>query len=113
MSGNWETVGKSKKVKTFEKKLSQAERKKIVENGPKLEEILPSQQIKSIFANVKKVNKENNKPQVNIKVSTPKKVAKTVETQKKKSRQIQHQRQKQRIWKQHYQIFLPWIWSIL
>lgn len=44
---------------------------------------MPSQQIKSIFANVKKVNKENNKPQVNTKVSTPKKVAKTVETQKK------------------------------
>uniref|UniRef100_A0A1B6KGB0 Transmembrane protein 214 n=1 Tax=Graphocephala atropunctata TaxID=36148 RepID=A0A1B6KGB0_9HEMI len=52
MSGAWEVVGKSKKDKQTgkSKKLTKQEKQKFVENAPKVEELLPLAQVKTLYA---------------------------------------------------------------
>ncbi|XP_049811857.1 transmembrane protein 214-B [Schistocerca nitens] len=62
MSGQWEFVGKTKQKANGQavKKLSKNEKKKFVENAPKVEDILPLSQVKTLYS---ALDKENRKPQ--------------------------------------------------
>ncbi|XP_063225460.1 transmembrane protein 214-A [Bacillus rossius redtenbacheri] len=63
MSGQWEVVVKNKQKhggNQAVKKLTKNERKKFVENAPKVEDILPLDQVKSLYNSLD--NKENRKP---------------------------------------------------
>ncbi|XP_043669609.1 transmembrane protein 214-A [Vespula pensylvanica] len=86
-SGGWEVVGKNKKDRTNGKpnKLTKAEKKKFIENAPKVEDFLPLSQVKTLYDNLDS-NKENKKP--------PKeKDNKTKENEEKKKQQKQQQHQ--------------------
>ncbi|KAL2730047.1 transmembrane protein 214-A [Vespula maculifrons] len=88
-SGGWEVVGKNKKDRTNGKqtKLTKAEKKKFIENAPKVEDFLPLSQVKTLYDNLDS-NKENKKP--------PKeKDNKTKENEEKKKQQKQQQQQQQ------------------
>lgn len=64
-SGQWEVVGRNKKDKLSNqnsKKPAKSDKKKAVP-APKVEDILPLSQVKSIYSNMGKGNKENKKPQ--------------------------------------------------
>lgn len=59
-SGGWEVVGKNKKDKSIVNKngkLTKTEKKKFIENAPKLEDFLPLSQVKTIFDNLDDDNK--------------------------------------------------------
>ncbi|XP_011310614.1 transmembrane protein 214-A [Fopius arisanus] len=62
-STGWEVVGKNKKAKLAGKlsKLSKAEKKKFIENAPKVEDFLPLDQVKTLYDNLEG-DKENNQP---------------------------------------------------
>lgn len=62
-SGGWELVGRNKKDKNNGKinKLTKAEKKKFIENAPKVEDFLPLSQVKTLYDNLDN-NKENKKP---------------------------------------------------
>ncbi|XP_063977135.1 transmembrane protein 214 [Diachasmimorpha longicaudata] len=62
-SGGWEVVGKNKKDKVAGRsaKLSKAEKKKFIENAPKVEDFLPLNQVKTLYDNLDG-DKENKKP---------------------------------------------------
>ncbi|KOC67817.1 Transmembrane protein 214-B [Habropoda laboriosa] len=62
-SGGWELVGRNKKDKNNGKvnKLTKAEKKKFIENAPKVEDFLPLNQVKTLYDNLDN-NKENKKP---------------------------------------------------
>ncbi|XP_015606404.1 transmembrane protein 214-A [Cephus cinctus] len=84
-SGGWEVVGKGKKDKSNGKptKLTKAEKKKFIENAPKVEDFLPLSQVKTLYDNLDG-NKENKKP-------TKEKDNKTKENEEKKKQQKQKQ----------------------
>ncbi|KAG7200304.1 hypothetical protein KM043_017769 [Ampulex compressa] len=87
-AGGWEVVGKNKKDKSNGKvnKLTKAEKKKFIENAPKVEDFLPLSQVKTLYDNLDG-NKENKKP--------PKeKESKTRENEEKKKQQKQHTEKK-------------------
>lgn len=89
-SGGWELVGRSKKDKNNGKinKLTKAEKKKFIENAPKVEDFLPLSQVKTLYDNLDN-NKENKKP--------PKeKENKTKENEEKKKQQKQQQSEKKK-----------------
>ncbi|XP_076682530.1 transmembrane protein 214 [Andrena cerasifolii] len=88
-SGGWELVGRNKKDKTNGKitKLSKAEKKKFIENSPKVEDFLPLSQVKTLYDNLDS-NKENKKP-------SKEKESKTKENEEKKKQQKQQQQQQQ------------------
>ncbi|EFN79101.1 transmembrane protein 214-A [Harpegnathos saltator] len=85
-SGGWELVGK-KKDRTNGKvnKLTKAERKKFIENAPKLEDFLPLSQVKTLYDNLDG-NKETKK-------SPKAKEHKMKENEEKKKQQQQKQQQ--------------------
>ncbi|XP_051174489.1 transmembrane protein 214-A [Leptopilina boulardi] len=88
-SGGWEVVGKNKKDKSGVRstKLTKAEKKKFIENAPKVEDFLPLDQVKTLYDNLEG-NKENKKP--------PKgKDSKTKENEERKKQQKQQQQQQQ------------------
>ncbi|XP_015514094.2 transmembrane protein 214-A [Neodiprion pinetum] len=87
--GGWEVVGKNKKDKSNGKpaKLSKAEKKKFMENAPKLEDFLPLDEVKTLY-NTLDNNKENKKP-------VKEKESKTKENEEKKKQQKQKQQQQQ------------------
>ncbi|CAL7939702.1 unnamed protein product [Xylocopa violacea] len=84
-SGGWELVGRSKKDKSNGKvsKLTKAEKKKFIENAPKVEDFLPLSQVKTLYDNLDN-NKENKKP-------SKEKDNKTKENEEKKKQQKQQQ----------------------
>jgi len=63
MSGQWEVVGKNKRDKQNgkSKKMSKNEMKKFVDNAPKVEDLLPLAQVKTLYAALD-TNKETSKP---------------------------------------------------
>ncbi|XP_054283254.1 transmembrane protein 214-A-like [Macrosteles quadrilineatus] len=63
MSGQWEVVGKNKKDKQSgkSKKLSKDEKKKFVDNAPKVEDLIPLAQVKTLYSALD-TNKELPKP---------------------------------------------------
>ncbi|CAG2067212.1 unnamed protein product, partial [Timema podura] len=78
MSGQWEVVVKNKQKQNGQvKKLTKTERKKFVENAPKVEDILPLAQVRSLYTTLDN-NKENRKPppKVTAKENEPKKAPK-------------------------------------
>ncbi|XP_014473777.1 PREDICTED: transmembrane protein 214-A isoform X2 [Dinoponera quadriceps] len=85
-SGGWELVGK-KKDKTNGKanKLTKAEKKKFIENAPKVEDFLPLSQVKTLYDNLDG-NKETKK-------SPKAKEHKMKENEEKKKQQQQKQQQ--------------------
>ncbi|KAJ9600398.1 hypothetical protein L9F63_009326, partial [Diploptera punctata] len=87
MSGQWEVVGKNKQKQSGQsKKLTKGEKKKFVENAPKVEDILPLAQVKSLYTALDN-NKENRKPQGkdnNAKENEAKKTQKKQQPEKKK-----------------------------
>ncbi|XP_066584426.1 transmembrane protein 214 [Prorops nasuta] len=86
-SGGWEVVGKNKKDKNNAKaaKLSKAEKKKFIENAPKVEDFLPLSQVKTLYENFngKKEEKKVQKGKEN----------KTKENEEKKKQQKHQQQQ--------------------
>ncbi|XP_017885138.1 transmembrane protein 214-A [Ceratina calcarata] len=88
-SGGWELVGRNKKEKSNGKtsKLTKAEKKKFIENAPKVEDFLPLSQVKTLYDNLDS-NKENKKP-------SKEKESKTKENEEKKKQQKQQQQQQQ------------------
>ncbi|XP_076657105.1 transmembrane protein 214 [Halictus rubicundus] len=84
-SGGWELVGRNKKDKSNGKtnKLTKAEKKKFIENAPKVEDFLPLSQVKTLYDNLDN-NKENKKP-------SKEKENKTKENEEKKKQQKQQQ----------------------
>ncbi|XP_011495907.1 PREDICTED: transmembrane protein 214 [Ceratosolen solmsi marchali] len=88
--GVWEVVGKNKKEKNVGKvgKLSKVEKKKFIENAPKLEDFLPLDQVRSLYNNLDG-NKENKKP-------VKEKESKTKENEEKKKQQRQLQIEKKK-----------------
>ncbi|XP_066996654.1 transmembrane protein 214-B [Anabrus simplex] len=89
MSGQWEVVGKSKLKHSGQpvKKLSKSERKKFVEKAPKVEDILPLSQVKTLY-NALELNKENKKApgkENSSKESESKKVQKKLPEKKKET----------------------------
>ncbi|CAK9807020.1 Transmembrane protein 214 [Anthophora plagiata] len=89
-SGGWELVGRNKKDKSNGKinKLTKAEKKKFIENAPKVEDFLPLSQVKTLYDNLDN-NKENKKP--------PKdKENKLKENEEKKKQQKQQQSEKKK-----------------
>ncbi|XP_076763484.1 transmembrane protein 214 [Xylocopa sonorina] len=84
-SGGWELVGRNKKDKSNGKisKLTKAEKKKFIENAPKVEDFLPLSQVKTLYDNLDN-NKENKKP-------SKEKDNKTKENEEKKKQQKQQQ----------------------
>lgn len=88
-SGGWELVGRNKKDKNNGKinKLTKAEKKKFIENAPKVEDFLPLSQVKTLYDNLDN-NKENKKP-------SKEKENKTKENEEKKKQQkLQHSEKK-------------------
>ncbi|KYM97706.1 PREDICTED: transmembrane protein 214-A isoform X1 [Cyphomyrmex costatus] len=88
-SGNWELVSR-KKDKNNDKsnKLTKTEKKKFIENAPKVEDFLPLSQVKTLYDNLDG-NKENKKP-----AKVQGKEHKTKENEEKKK---QHQKQQQHV----------------
>ncbi|XP_015436435.1 PREDICTED: transmembrane protein 214-A [Dufourea novaeangliae] len=89
-SSGWELVGRNKKDKNNGKnnKLTKAEKKKFIENAPKVEDFLPLSQVKTLYDTLDN-NKENKKP--------PKeKENKTKEYDEKKKQQKQQQADKKK-----------------
>ncbi|KAJ8688622.1 hypothetical protein QAD02_024417 [Eretmocerus hayati] len=82
-TGGWEVVGRNKKDKNVvgnkTNKPSKAEKKKFIENAPKLEDFLPLDQVKNLYDNLDG-NKENKKP-------AKEKESKTKENEEKKKQQ--------------------------
>ncbi|XP_058803960.1 transmembrane protein 214-B [Phymastichus coffea] len=89
-AGGWEVVGRNKKDKSVAKtgKLTKAEKKKFIENAPKVEDFLPLDQVKSLYENLDG-NKENKKP-------AKEKESKTKENEEKKKQQKQQQVEKKK-----------------
>ncbi|XP_053997222.1 transmembrane protein 214-B [Hylaeus anthracinus] len=87
-SGGWELVGRNKKDKSNGKinKLTKAEKKKFIENAPKVEDFLPLSQVQSLYDNLEN-NKENKKP-------SKEKENKTKENEEKKKEQKQQSEKK-------------------
>nr|CAD7196824.1 unnamed protein product [Timema douglasi] len=78
MSGQWEVVVKNKQKQNGQvKKLTKTERKRFVENAPKVEDILPLAQVRSLYTTLDN-NKENRKPppKATAKENEPKKAPK-------------------------------------
>ncbi|XP_043251874.1 transmembrane protein 214-A [Colletes gigas] len=88
-SGGWELVGRNKKDKSNGKinKLTKTEKKKFIENAPKVEDFLPLSQVKSLYDNLE--NKENKK-------LSKEKESKTKENEEKKKQQKQQQSEKKK-----------------
>ncbi|KAI4493719.1 hypothetical protein M0804_001895 [Polistes exclamans] len=86
-SGGWEVVGKNKKDRSNGKatKLTKAEKKKFIENAPKVEDFLPLNQVKTLYDNLES-NKENKK-------LVKEKDNKTKENEEKRRQQKQQQQQ--------------------
>ncbi|KYN32449.1 hypothetical protein ALC56_13306 [Trachymyrmex septentrionalis] len=88
-SGNWELVSRKKdRGNDKSNKLTKAEKKKFIENAPKVEDFLPLSQVKTLYDNLDG-NKENKKP-----AKTQGKEHKTKENEEKKK---QHQKQQQHV----------------
>ncbi|OAD56057.1 hypothetical protein WN48_03797 [Eufriesea mexicana] len=89
-SGGWELVGRNKKDKSNGKinKLTKAEKKKFIENAPKVEDFLPLSQVKTLYDNLDN-NKENKKPSKDKENKT-----KENEERKKQHRQQQSEKKK-------------------
>ncbi|KAK0088175.1 hypothetical protein PV325_012842 [Microctonus aethiopoides] len=88
-SGGWEVVTKNKKDKNIIKngKLSKTEKKKFIDNAPRVEDFLPLNQVKTLYDNLDG-NKEN---------KTPKdKENKTKENEERKKQQKQNQQQSEK-----------------
>ncbi|KAL0132299.1 hypothetical protein PUN28_000230 [Cardiocondyla obscurior] len=85
-SGSWELVSR-KKDRSNDKsnKLTKAEKKKFIENAPKVEDFLPLSQVKTLYDNLDG-NKENKKP-----VKAPGKEPKAKENEEKKKQQQKQQ----------------------
>ncbi|XP_022184928.2 transmembrane protein 214-A [Nilaparvata lugens] len=62
MSGQWEVVGKNRKDKNNVKKLSKSEKKKIIDNAPKVEDLLPLSQVKTLYSALDINKDDDNKP---------------------------------------------------
>ncbi|KAH0951543.1 hypothetical protein HN011_005135 [Eciton burchellii] len=88
-SGNWELVSRKKDKNDKSNKLTKAEKKKFIENAPKVEDFLPLSQVKTLYDNLDG-NKENKKP-----IKVQKKEHKTKENEEKKKQQKQQQQQQQ------------------
>nr|XP_033332870.1 transmembrane protein 214-A [Megalopta genalis] len=88
-SGGWELVGRNKKDKSNGKnnKLTKAEKKKFIENAPKVEDFLPLSQVKTLYDTLDN-NKENKKP-------SKEKENKTKENEEKKKQQKHVEKKKQ------------------
>ncbi|XP_015190822.1 PREDICTED: transmembrane protein 214-A [Polistes dominula] len=86
-SGGWEVVGKNKKDRSNGKatKLTKAEKKKFIENAPKVEDFLPLNQVKTLYDNLES-NKENKK-------LVKEKDNKTKENEERRRQQKQQQQQ--------------------
>ncbi|XP_050586083.1 transmembrane protein 214-A [Bombus affinis] len=89
-SGGWEIVGRNKKDKSNGKinKLTKVEKKKFIENVPKVEDFLPLSQVKTLYDNLDN-NKENKKP-------SKEKENKMKENEEKKKQQKQQQSEKRK-----------------
>lgn len=87
MSGQWEVVGKGKKDKHNNKKLTKSEKKKFVDNAPKVEDLLPLSQVKTLYSALDS-NKEANKQS--------EKAAKTKENEAKKSQKKPQEKKKEK-----------------
>ncbi|PSN50955.1 hypothetical protein C0J52_07633 [Blattella germanica] len=91
MSGQWEVVGKSKQKQNGQsKKMSKNERKKFVENAPKVEDILPLAQVKTLYTALDN-NKENRKPsgkENSAKENESKKAQKKQQQQPEKKKEV-------------------------
>ncbi|XP_033359171.1 transmembrane protein 214-A [Bombus vosnesenskii] len=89
-SGGWEIVGRNKKDKSNGKinKLTKVEKKKFIENVPKVEDFLPLSQVKTLYDNLDN-NKENKKP-------SKEKENKMKENEEKKKQQKQQQSEKKK-----------------
>ncbi|XP_075217451.1 transmembrane protein 214 isoform X2 [Lycorma delicatula] len=87
MSGQWEVVGKGKKDKHNNKKLTKSEKKKFVDNAPKVEDLLPLSQVKTLYSALDS-NKETNK--------SSEKAAKTKENEAKKTQKKQQENKKEK-----------------
>ncbi|TGZ54191.1 transmembrane protein 214-A [Temnothorax longispinosus] len=85
-SGSWELVSR-KKDRSNDKstKLTKAEKKKFIENAPKVEDFLPLSQVKTLYDNLDG-NKENKKP-----AKTQGKEHKTKENEERKKQQQKQQ----------------------
>ncbi|KDR16686.1 hypothetical protein L798_09076 [Zootermopsis nevadensis] len=87
MSGQWEVVGKNKQKQSGQtlKRLSKSERKKFVENAPKVEDILPLAEVKTLYTTLDN-DKENHKPsgkETNLRENEAKKAQKKQPVKKK------------------------------
>ncbi|XP_046385810.1 transmembrane protein 214 [Ischnura elegans] len=86
--GQWEVVSKNKKTKqngNSSSKLSKAEKKKFAENAPKVEDILPLAQVKSLYtAEVTSDIQEPKKPKETKSKEDPKKGKEKKQPEKKK-----------------------------
>ncbi|EZA58370.1 hypothetical protein DMN91_006252 [Ooceraea biroi] len=89
-SGSWELVSRKKDKNDKSNKLTKAEKKKFIENAPKVEDFLPLSQVKTLYDNLDG-NKENKKP-----TKVQKKEHKTKENEEKKKQQKQQQQQAQK-----------------
>uniref|UniRef100_A0A1B6G964 Transmembrane protein 214 n=1 Tax=Cuerna arida TaxID=1464854 RepID=A0A1B6G964_9HEMI len=91
MSGQWEVVGKSKKDKQSgkNKKLTKQEKQKFVENAPKVEELLPLAQVKTLYAAL-----DTNKQQAAKPVE---KATKTKENEAKKAQKKPKEKKEQSV----------------
>ncbi|XP_012218949.1 transmembrane protein 214-A [Linepithema humile] len=89
-SGSWELVSRKKdRGNDKSNKLTKAEKKKFIQNAPKVEDFLPLSQVKTLYDNLDG-NKENKKP-----AKTQGKEHKTKENEEKKKQQQQKQQQQQ------------------
>lgn len=87
-SGSWELVSRKKdRGNDKSAKLTKAEKKKFIENAPKVEDFLPLSQVKTLYDNLDG-NKENKKP-----AKTQGKEHKTKENEEKKKQQQKQQQQ--------------------
>ncbi|XP_072763950.1 transmembrane protein 214-A [Anoplolepis gracilipes] len=89
-SGSWELVSRKKdRGNDKSNKLTKAEKKKFIENAPKVEDFLPLSQVKTLYDNLDG-NKENKKP-----AKAQGKEHKTKENEEKKKQQQQQKQQQQ------------------
>uniref|UniRef100_A0A1B6C1J5 Transmembrane protein 214 n=4 Tax=Clastoptera arizonana TaxID=38151 RepID=A0A1B6C1J5_9HEMI len=93
MSGQWELVSKTKRDKhSGSKKISKAEKQKFVDNAPKIEDLLPLSQVKTLYEAL-----DNNKQNSH---KIPEKVVKTKENEIKKIQKKHPEKKKEGIVKE-------------
>ncbi|KAK9306615.1 hypothetical protein QLX08_002800 [Tetragonisca angustula] len=99
MSGGWELVGRNKKDKNDGKinKLTKVEKKKFIENAPKVEDFLPLSQVKTLYDNLdNNVKTYNNLDDKGNKKLFKEKENKTKENEERKKQQKQQQSDKKK-----------------